>query len=56
MKVKATLEFDEKTLESLWRVYDLFDHEEVMVGKLYLRSGYLPPENIELFKEVKDDE
>ena len=56
MKLTATLEFNEDTLEEFWHSYNLFDHEEVVVGKLYLRENHLPPETIELFREVKDDE
>ncbi|MFH1932762.1 MAG: hypothetical protein ABIN18_14395 [Pseudomonadota bacterium] len=57
MKVKATLELDEATLEDLWRSYDLIDQDEAVVGKLYVRSDHLPPETIELVKdEVTDDD
>ena len=56
MKVTATLEFDEETLEDLWRVYDLFDHDEVVIGRLYLRSNHLPPEHIEFYREETEED
>ena len=56
MKIKATLEFNENTLEEPWHTYDVFDDSQKLVGKLYLRENHFPPENLELYKEVKDNE
>ena len=56
MKLKCTMEFVEKTIDDLWPTYELFDQQEKLIGKLYLKKGHLPPEFITLYLEDKEDE
>ena len=58
MKIQAVLEFNDSTLEHLWRSYDLFDQEQAVVGRLYLRADHLPQkETINLERqEIEEDE
>jgi len=56
MKIKATIEFVEETLEQKWPTYEIFNEQDALVGRLYVKAGHLPPEFITLYLEEQDNE